>query len=222
MRALEKNKIKALEAVLAEQKLTQAIVFCNRKREVNDVYKDLQKNGFKVAAFHGDLTQSDRNKTLKAFKEGEIDFLIASDVAARGIDVEDLPAVINFHVPSNPEDYTHRIGRTGRAGKPGKAFTLVSPPEEKYLSLIVKSVDKAIEEYVIKQQEATPVKEERTVRAKPSPQPRRSTPAPEPRIQKKQPSPSKAKPAKSSPPTDNVVGFGDHIPPFMRTKDRET
>lgn len=219
VRALEKNKIQALEAILAEQKLTQAIVFCNRKREVNDVYKDLQKNGFKVAAFHGDLTQSDRNKTLKAFKEGEIDFLIASDVAARGIDVEDLPAVINFHVPANPEDYTHRIGRTGRAGKLGKAFTLVSPHEEKNLSLIVKSSNKTIEEYLIEKHTVPTAEGEKKVRTKPAPQAKRSAPAPEPRVQKKQPPSSKAKPVKSSVAIDTVVGFGDHVPPFMRTKD---
>lgn len=222
VRALEKNKIKALEAILAEQKLTQAIVFCNRKREVNDVYKDLQKNGFKVAAFHGDLTQSDRNKTLKAFKEGEIDFLIASDVAARGIDVEDLPAVINFHVPANPEDYTHRIGRTGRAGKAGKAFTLVSPHEEKTLALIVKSSNKAIEEYIIQQPEPALETREKRVRPKPAPQAKEITPSREPRVHKKQPPPPRAKPAKSPPPSDNVVGFGDHIPPFMRKTDKES
>lgn len=221
VRALEKNKIKALETILAEQKLTQAIVFCNRKREVNDVYKDLQRNGFKVAAFHGDLTQSDRNKTLKAFKEGEIDFLIASDVAARGIDVEDLPAVINFHVPANSEDYTHRIGRTGRAGKLGKAFTLVSPHEEKNLALIAKNLDKTIEEYVIEKSVIGLGDQEKRPSIKAAPQRRKVAPPARAMVERK-PLPPKTKPKKAPLSPDVVVGFGDHVPSFMGIKEGES
>ena len=219
VRVLEKNKIKAVEAILEEQKLVQAIVFCNRKREVNDVYNDMRKNGFKVSAFHGDLTQASRNSTLKAFKEGEIDFLIASDVAARGIDIEDLPAVINFHVPANPEDYIHRIGRTGRAGKVGKAFTLVSHLEEKKLSLIFNSLNKTIEEYVIKKHEIVVEDEGKKQKAKPAPQPKKTAPPLEP--QKKPALPPKAKPKKSLPSIENVVGFGEHVPFFMRIPEKE-
>lgn len=199
---IEKNKIKTLETIIKEQKLAQAIVFCNRKREVDAVFKDMQKNGFKVGAFHGDLSQSSRNKTLKEFKEGEIDFLIASDVAARGIDIEDLPAVVNFHVPGSSEDYVHRIGRTGRAGKVGKAFTLVSPLEEKKIKLISKELNKTIDEYKV-------TVEEKAVK-KMAPAPAKA-PVPE-----KQPVREK----KSHPPKDlpqeAVTGFGDHIPAFMR------
>lgn len=219
VRAPEKNKIKALETILKDQKLTQAIVFCNRKREVDDVYKDMKKNGFKVAAFHGDLTQSSRNKTLKEFKEGEIDFLIASDVAARGIDVEDLPAVVNFHVPTNPEDYVHRIGRTGRAGKVGKAFTLVSSLEEKKLALIVKSLDKTIEEYVLEKYTEIVENVEKKRRSTPTTQAKRTTPLREPAVRKTPMSPPKPKVQKSAPPPENVVGFGDHVPFFMRPKE---
>lgn len=223
VRVLEKNKIDALEVVLKEQTFTQAIVFCNRKREVNDVYKHMHKNGFKVAAFHGDLTQDARNKTLKAFKEGEITFLIASDVAARGLDVEDLPAVINFHVPANPEDYTHRIGRTGRAGKLGKAFTLVSPHEEKNLALISKSLNKTIEEYVIEKYAVPQGSPQKKGKPTPVSQAKKDTLSQrEPAISKTQKPLPKAK-AKGVPPvTENVVGFGEYIPSFMRTKERET
>lgn len=220
VRVGEKNKINALEYILKEQTLTQAIVFCNRKREVNDVYTHMHKNQFKVAAFHGDLTQDTRNKTLKAFKEGETTYLIASDVAARGIDVEDLPAVINFHVPTSPEDYTHRIGRTGRAGKLGKAFTLVSPNEEKALTLIFKSLGKTIEEYRI--EELGRVQESRKKKASPKPQTKKVASQPKASISKSQPSLPKTKPKGVPSEGENVVGFGDHIPSFMRTKERNT
>lgn len=201
VRVAENKKIEALEAILREQNLAQAIVFCNRKKEVDDVYKDMRKNGFKVGAFHGDLTQSSRNKTLKEFKEGEIDFLIASDVAARGIDVEDLPAVFNFHVPTQSEDYVHRIGRTGRAGKAGKAFTFVSPAEEKKLSLIAKKLKKKIEEYVV---------EALSVVAEP-PQKKTKT---ESAASRKKPVVEKASPVSES----VIIGFGEHIPSFMMGK----
>lgn len=221
VRVLEKNKIEALEIILKEQTFTQAIVFCNRKREVNDVYKHMHKNEFKVGAFHGDLTQDARNKALKSFKDGEITFLIASDVAARGIDVEDLPAVINFHVPANPEDYTHRIGRTGRAGKAGKAFTLVSPHEEKALALICKSLGKTIEDYVIEKFAET----QKSQKKKPptaAPQTTKASVARKPVASKVQKSLPKEKQKSPPPVSDNVVGFGEHIPSFMRIKERET
>jgi superfamily II DNA/RNA helicase len=208
VRVPEKNKIDALETVLKEHTFHQAIVFCNRKREVNSVYRHMHKNGFKVAALHGDLTQDTRNKALKAFKEGETHILIASDVAARGLDVEDMPAVINFHVPTNPEDYTHRIGRTGRAGKVGKAFTLVSPEEEKSLSLICKSLNKTIAEYGI--EKYTKPQEAKSTKGKPKAKPLSSK---EPKAPKA-PLPQ-AKPVASM----DVVGFGDHIPSFMRPKE---
>lgn len=207
VRVSEKNKIDALETVLKEHMFHQAIVFCNRKREVNSVYRHMHKNGFKVAAFHGDLTQDTRNKALKAFKDGETHVLIASDVAARGLDVEDMPAVINFHVPQNSEDYTHRIGRTGRAGKVGKAFTLVSPEEEKSLALICKSLKKTLAEYVIEKytqpQEAKSKKRKQKTEALP-PKESKAPKAPPPQAN-----------SKDSP---DVVGFGEHIPSFMRPK----
>lgn len=222
VRVAEKNKIKTLETILKEQKLTQAIVFCNRKKEVDAVCKDMKKNNFKVAAFHGDLTQSSRNKTLKEFKEGTIDFLIASDVAARGIDVEGLPAVFNFHVPSNPEDYVHRIGRTGRAGKIGKAFTLVSPLEEKKLSLIVKNLNKSLEEYIIEKEsiKTTPLLKEKKEKA--VSQKKKSPPSVNSTAQKKQTRSSKTNSDISHTHLENVVGFGDHIPSFMRAKETNT
>lgn len=201
VRVLEKDKREALRALLKQQNLHQVIVFCNRKREVDIVYNSMCKYGFKAGALHGDISQNARNKTLKDFKEGEIDLLIASDVAARGLDVEDLPAVINFHVPLNPEDYIHRIGRTGRAGKEGKAFTLVSPQEEKNLALIFKTLNKTIDEFVLESKSKT---EEKKVK---KPQTKKIPPL------KKEKEPSSPK---ESIAPQAEIGFGDHVPAFMR------
>ena len=97
------------------------------------LYRSLLKHGFNAAELHGDLPQSSRTSTLNRFKSGDIQLLIASDVAARGLDIADLSHVVNFDVPSNAEDYVHRIGRPGRAGKKGTAFTFVTSEDEKYI-----------------------------------------------------------------------------------------
>lgn len=201
VRVPEKEKRNALRSLLKKENLHQVIVFCNRKREVDVVYNSMKRHGFKVGALHGDITQSARNQTLKEFKAGDIDLLIASDVAARGIDVENLPGVVNFHVPTNPEDYVHRIGRTGRAGKEGKAFTFVSPHETKYLDPILKASKKTIEEYLLG------IKTEKT--------------AAQPKGAKK---PAQAAPRTKHVPQPTVdneptpIGFGDDIPGFMQVK----
>lgn len=201
VRVPEKQKRNALRSLLKKENLHQVIVFCNRKREVDIVYNSMKRHGFKVGALHGDITQSTRNQTLKEFKSGEIDLLIASDVAARGIDVENLPGVINFHVPSNPEDYVHRIGRTGRAGKEGKAFTFVSPHETKYLDPILKASKKTIEEYSVEislEKAAVPSKRvKKTAQATPR---------------------TKHTPQYQGDNEPTPIGFGDDIPAFMQVK----
>ncbi|MGA0531376.1 DEAD/DEAH box helicase [Hansschlegelia sp. KR7-227] len=118
-----------------------AIVFCNRKRDVAVVYKSLQRHGFKVAALHGDLDQRARMAALDSFKTGEVDLLVASDVAARGLDIPAVSHVINYDVPHHAEDYVHRIGRTGRAGLTGVAITLVAPSDAKNLQAIERLTD---------------------------------------------------------------------------------
>lgn len=115
---------------------TNAIIFCNRKMDVDVVAKSLKSHGFNAAPIHGDLEQSMRMKTLDAFRDGSLHLLVASDVAARGLDIPAVSHVFNFDVPSHPEDYVHRIGRTGRAGRLGKAFTISVPSDEKYLKAI--------------------------------------------------------------------------------------
>ncbi len=115
---------------------TNAIIFCNRKMDVDVVAKSLKSHGFNAAPIHGDLDQSVRTKTLDGFRDGTLHLLVASDVAARGLDIPAVSHVFNFDVPSHPEDYIHRIGRTGRAGRLGKAFTISVPSDSKYLSAI--------------------------------------------------------------------------------------
>ncbi|MCE3231289.1 MAG: DeaD [Alphaproteobacteria bacterium] len=110
------------------------IIFCNRKRDISVLTLSLKKHGFDAGSLHGDMAQSQRNQTLEDFKSGKVMILVASDVAARGLDVDGLSLVVNFDVPMNAEDYVHRIGRTGRAGKAGVAITLVSHQDEKYLA----------------------------------------------------------------------------------------
>ena len=115
---------------------TNAIIFCNRKMDVDVVSKSLKQHGFNASPIHGDLDQSVRTKTLDGFRDGSVHLLVASDVAARGLDIPAVSHVFNFDVPSHPEDYVHRIGRTGRAGRLGKAFTISTPNDAKYLAAI--------------------------------------------------------------------------------------
>ena len=115
---------------------TNAIIFCNRKMDVDVVAKSLKQHGFNASPIHGDLDQSVRTRTLDGFRDGTIRLLIASDVAARGLDIPAVSHIFNFDVPSHPEDYIHRIGRTGRAGRSGKAFTIATPHDDKYLAAI--------------------------------------------------------------------------------------
>ena len=130
------SKRETLRRLINENEVKNAIVFCNRKRDVDVVAKSLIKHGFSAAALHGDLDQSVRTRTLEAFRNGELRLLIASDVAARGLDIPAVSHVFNFDVPFQPDDYVHRIGRTGRAGRSGHAFMLVGSRDEKCVAAI--------------------------------------------------------------------------------------
>jgi ATP-dependent RNA helicase RhlE len=125
-------------------KCTNAIIFCNRKTDVDICATSLKKYGYDSAPIHGDLEQSQRTRTLDGFREGNIRFLVASDVAARGLDVPSVSHVFNYDVPSHAEDYIHRIGRTGRAGRAGKAMMICVPRDEKNLDAIQKLLQKDI------------------------------------------------------------------------------
>ncbi|MER2266433.1 DEAD/DEAH box helicase [Methylobacterium oxalidis] len=122
--------------IRAEGELRNGIIFCNRKRDVAQLQKSLAKHGFNAAALHGDMDQRARMAALDGFRSGETPLLVASDVAARGLDIPAVSHVFNFDVPHHPEDYVHRIGRTGRAGRAGHAFTLVSRGDDRSLQAI--------------------------------------------------------------------------------------
>jgi superfamily II DNA/RNA helicase len=122
--------------IRASEGLKNGIVFCNRKLEVAAVYRSLKRHGFSVGALHGDMSQPDRTATLDGFRKNEITLLVASDVAARGLDIPDVSHVYNFDVPHHPDDYIHRIGRTGRAGRSGAAFTIATSADTKSVAAI--------------------------------------------------------------------------------------
>ncbi len=135
-----KMKRAALRQLVAREDVKNGIVFCNRKSEVDVVAKSLKQHGFDAAPIHGDLDQSLRTKTLAAFRSGELKLLVASDVAARGLDIPDVSHVFNYDVSHHADDYVHRIGRTGRAGKLGQTFMIVTPGDDKSLDKVLKLI----------------------------------------------------------------------------------
>ena len=140
----QSDKAALLSQILRESVTDQVIVFTKTKITASRLSRALQKEGVLADAIHGDKSQKERMEALEAFKQGTVTALIATDVAARGLDIDQLPMVINYEIPSAPEDYVHRIGRTGRAGASGVAISLVSPDEEKYLLEIEKLIKRQI------------------------------------------------------------------------------
>ncbi len=136
----EHDKRESLRRVVRTEKVQNALIFCNRKRDVDILYKSLTRHRFNAGALHGDMTQPVRFATLEKFRAGELQLLVCSDVAARGLDIGGLSHVFNFDVPHHAEDYVHRIGRTGRAGLEGHAFTIATPEDR----LAVEAIEKLI------------------------------------------------------------------------------
>ncbi|HRO13227.1 MAG TPA: DEAD/DEAH box helicase, partial [Amaricoccus sp.] len=222
------------------ESLTNGIIFCNRKRDVDIVAKSLKRHGFDAEAMHGDLDQKLRMAILQRFRDGELKLLIASDVAARGLDIPNVSHIFNFDVPIHSEDYVHRIGRTGRAGRSGKSLTLCLPFEDKYLAKIEELVKKQIpvmesplgadDSFSPSARKSTrgrperPEREERgrgrrsrsEGRAESRAEPR-SEPRPEPRPERapaEEPAaaaPRQPRAGRSAP----VAGMGDHVPAFL-------
>ena len=146
-----KNKMNDLKALLQIEIVKSAVIFCNKKNEIDKISNFLRRNNFKTVCLHGDMDQSLRIKSLDRFRHQLAEILIASDVAARGIDIKGLSHVFNYDVPNNPEDYIHRIGRTGRAGKKGKAYTIFDESDDKNILLIEKLIKAKVNKIDIKE-----------------------------------------------------------------------
>ncbi|MGD8325498.1 MAG: DEAD/DEAH box helicase [Sphingomonadales bacterium] len=192
-----RSKRTTLRELLKRKEVTTAIIFCNRKKDVRALHESLIRHKFSAVQLQGDMDQSTRMKTLAQFKAGDAKILVASDVAARGLDIPAVSHVFNFDVPTSSDDYVHRIGRTGRAGRSGEAVTLVAPSENEAFSAVEKLIGKEIPalEVKVKSQKKTHKTKE-------------DTPA-------KQEKP-KSKHRKHKEDNDGpVVGLGDHVPAFL-------
>jgi len=222
--------------------LTNAIVFCNRKVDVDIVAKSLKKYGYDAAAIHGDLDQAQRTRTLDGFREGNLRLLVASDVAARGLDVPSVSHVFNYDVPSHAEDYVHRIGRTGRAGRSGKAIMICEPRDEKNLAAVEHLIQKEIPRVALETAAAASAtddqapKPKRARRQEPkqdaTPAPKAdaatevaehastgggdiATPEPKPAARAKQKRAPRERGNNRTSHDNGVVGMGDHLPSFI-------
>ena len=194
-------------------KCTNAIIFCNRKVDVDIVAKSLAKYGYDAAPIHGDLDQSQRTRTLDGFRAGTLRFLVASDVAARGLDVPAVSHVFNFDVPSHAEDYVHRIGRTGRAGRDGKAVMICIPRHERNLGDIERLVQKEIPRLADPRGDAAPAA------VTESPQ---ETTAPDPKKRSRSRRPAKADVASPVAPSDSDVEATVAVPTETVAASEET
>ncbi len=143
-KVLERNKLDSLCRIVDSEDIQLGIIFCRTKRGVDDLVEALLARGYLADGLHGDLSQAQRDRVMRKFRKNEIELLVATDVAARGLDVDDVTHVINYDVPQDPESYVHRIGRTGRAGKRGLAITLVTPREYKLLKQIEREIKQKI------------------------------------------------------------------------------
>ncbi|WP_449395705.1 DEAD/DEAH box helicase [Devosia riboflavina] len=228
----------------AAEGLTNAIIFCNRKRDVATLARSLERHGYSAGGLHGDMDQKSRTETLDAFKSGNLKLLVASDVAARGLDIPAVSHVFNFDVPVHAEDYVHRIGRTGRAGRAGTAYTFVGPGDEKHLDAILKLIQKPIDWLDVAPVASGQGEDEEAPAARPARSSRRKAPtrptqaevaAPEasaaPAAEKAPSRNSRRKPKDTSAPASDIVPdspFGDAgpIPAFLlratRTAEQES
>ena len=225
----DKTKRNVLRKIIGHDDVRNGIIFCNRKSTVDIVAKSLQKHGFNARPIHGDLAQAFRMETLDKFRNDEIQFLVASDVAARGLDIPNVSHVFNYDVPIHSDDYVHRIGRTGRAGKTGAALMLVTPADRKAYDAILKTIGaegipaldlSSFIEEVQAERKKRPARKEKTKR---SPAEKEKKDAESSSVSNQDNS-EKAPPArrkrggKSSQresQMEPVVGLGDHMPAFM-------
>jgi superfamily II DNA/RNA helicase len=201
--------------IRSEAAFKNAIIFCNRKREVAVLHRSLVRHGFNAVALHGDMDQPARTAALDQFRRGEVKLLIASDVAARGLDIPDVSHIFNYDVPHHADDYVHRIGRTGRAGKSGTAITLVTPADRKAVDAIEKLIGRTIDWAKAPPRPEREERPEREPRHRPAPAPRRSErpSAPQPaqvaRIEEARPQ------QRHAPSRDRGADTSGHLPAFL-------
>ena len=219
------DKRAAVLKLIKDRALTQALVFVNSKLGCARLARSFERDGLRTNALHGDKSQDERLKALEAFKRGEVDVLVATDVAARGLDIVDLPAVFNFDVPFNAEDYVHRIGRTGRAGASGLAVTLVSPSDTRLVADIEKLIKKKIDLEPIELDEGPPPREYRDRARHDSPRPESSESAEAGRPAARPVSAPRSSYAPLRPPSDPFFdkpyepsSIGGHAEPAWETK----
>jgi len=226
--AREKNKL--LRTLLESESVGNAMIFVNRKRDVDSLTRSLKRFGFDVVRMQGDMDQRSREAALSAFKSGEAKFLVCTDVAGRGIDIFGLSHVFCYDVPVNAEDYVHRIGRTGRAGHRGRAYIFATPEESKGLAAITRLIRRDLPEFDVsstlaKHEAAEPEEEEapepKTRRVKPAEKakPAEKTKAAEKTERRAPAEANKRKPRKPRAKDENndktPVGMGDHVPAFL-------
>ena len=227
-------KSDTLIGLLRAEDCTTAIVFSNRKTTVRDLEKSLKRAGFKAGQIQGDMEQAERIRELDRFKAGEITVLVASDVAARGLDIKGVSHVFNYDVPWHPDDYVHRIGRTGRAGAKGKAFTLATPADAEAVANIEKLTGVKIERVGAAPSAAAPMADDPEPKAeKPQRAPRARTPRQvEPTAARSKAKahdarparaePSRAAPSPAAPPpiddTGDDDGWNGPLPDFLAVK----
>ena len=147
----EPQKIKLIEHIFQDKTLSKVILFVGKKNAVHDITRSLRKLGLRADEMHSDLEQSARDHVMHEFRNGRVDILVATDIVSRGIDIDDIPLVINYNVPRDAEDYVHRIGRTARAANSGEAITLVGPDEQIFFQRIEKFLEKDIEKLSLPQ-----------------------------------------------------------------------
>lgn len=155
----DRAKQDALIKIIQEENPFMAIIFCRTKRRASALNEALQRDGYNSDELHGDITQAKREKVMKLFRDTKIQFLVATDVAARGLDIEGVTHIFNFDIPEDAESYIHRIGRTGRAGQTGKAITFATPKDQEYLTLIENGIQVKIDRRRISKEEL-PVRKE--------------------------------------------------------------
>jgi superfamily II DNA/RNA helicase len=235
----ERAKREILRGLLKKDDVQSAIIFCNRKKDVKVLYESLKRHRFNVAQLHGDMEQSERNTVLDAFRASAGQILVASDVAARGLDVPAVSHVVNFDVPFHAEDYVHRIGRTGRAGRSGTAYTFATAKEAEHVQEVEKLIGKSIP---VLQMEAAPAariedasngnagrskksaadkpeKSGRTGKTVPGSAETGRTAKAEPKKSGKSQT-NKQPDSRATDDDDIVIGLGDHMPAFLRVSAR--